>query len=189
MATHTAHNDNHCFYFVTFTNHKWLPLIERSNAYDYIRSSFTHLEKAGCEVFGYVIMPNHLHLLLFVNESCKSLNKAIANFKRFMAYEIVKKLKLYAKVSLLDLLRSGVEKNETAAGKKHKVFILSFDGKIVEGKKAVLRVLDYIHHNPVNGKWSLVGDYKQYPYSSAAYYELNQADPYLVKDFRELIGE
>ena len=36
------------------------------------------------------------------------------------------------------------------------------------------KVLDYIHHNPVNGKWSLVEDYVDYPYSSARYYETGE---------------
>jgi hypothetical protein len=31
-------------------------------------------------------------------------------------------------------------------------------------------VLDYIHHNPVKGKWNLVEDYTLYPYSSAGYF-------------------
>jgi hypothetical protein len=31
--------------------------------------------------------------------------------------------------------------------------------------------LDYIHHNPVSGKWNLVNDYTLYEHSSASYYE------------------
>jgi hypothetical protein len=34
--------------------------------------------------------------------------------------------------------------------------------------------LDYIHHNPVKGKWSLVDDFAKYPYSSASFYELGK---------------
>lgn len=187
MATHLAHIDKSCFYFVTFTNHKWLPLIEESNSYEYVRNSFVHLASSGCEVCAYVIMPNHIHLLLYVNDTCKSLNKAMSNYKRFMAYEIVRNLKLYAKVGWLDLMREGVQINECANGKKHQVFRLSFDASVVKDHESINRVLDYIHRNPVSGKWMLCDDYVKYPYSSAAHYELGQKDLYIIKDYKELI--
>ena len=36
--------------------------------------------------------------------------------------------------------------------------------------------LDYIHHNPVKGKWALVEDFALYPHSSAGFYELGEHD-------------
>ena len=56
-------------------------------------------------------------------------------------------------------------------GKKHQVFRLSFDAKALEGKVAKHDVLDYIHHNPVNGKWNLVSDFMDYEYSRSRFYE------------------
>lgn len=35
--------------------------------------------------------------------------------------------------------------------------------------------LDYMHHNPVKGKWNLADDFTKYPHSSAAFYE--RGDP------------
>jgi hypothetical protein len=33
--------------------------------------------------------------------------------------------------------------------------------------------LNYIHHNPVSGKWNLVNDYTDYEHSSVSFYDLN----------------
>ena len=49
------------------------------------------------------------------------------------------------------------------------------------------RTLDYIHGNPVQGKWSLVNDFVEYPYSSARFYELGEISEIAVEDFH-LIG-
>lgn len=42
--------------------------------------------------------------------------------------------------------------------------------------KLLHQKLDYMHANPVSGKWSLVGDPAKYRYSSAGFYVLS-AEP------------
>ena len=56
-------------------------------------------------------------------------------------------------------------------GKRHQVFRLSFDAKLTNDAEGIPRTQDYIHHNPVSGKWNLVDDFVDYEYSSAGYYE------------------
>ena len=92
-------------YFVTFTCYNWLPLFEITNSYDLIYKWFDYLYSKNIRVAGYVIMPNHIHLLLYFPE--------MTRFQK----------------------------------------------------------LDYIHHNPTNGKWSLAGDFISYKHSSASFYE------------------
>lgn len=53
---------------------------------------FDVLKKNHHQVIGYVIMPNHLHAILYFPEPGYNLNKIIGNAKRFMAYEIIKRL-------------------------------------------------------------------------------------------------
>ena len=43
-------------------------------------------------------------------------------------------------------------------------------------REVIEQKLDYIHHNPVQGKWNLCEDFVNYKYSSAAYYELGRDD-------------
>ena len=125
-------------------------------------------------------MPNHLHCLLLPTRPEKSLNKLVSEGKRFMAYGIVNSLKKLNKHNLLNQLREGVQENEMKKGKQHQVFKLSFNAKVCFDEKMIEQKLDYIHHNPVSGKWSLVDDYVKYKHSSAVYYELNFKNKYIT---------
>ena len=220
MATHADHLEKETFYFVTFTCYKWLPLIEITSLYDYVKGWSDQLSKRGIKLCGYVIMPNHIHLLVYVEEwtrsessvgdsetsnksigtrsesstgdsevNKKSMNLIIGEAKRFMAYEIVKRLKNLEETGILQTLSEGVQQEERKKGKKHQVFRLSFDAKEVSGDDEIVKVLDYMHHNPVSGKWQLVEDFVDYPYSSARYYELGEQQGVMVWDFRTVGSE
>ncbi len=174
MSTHVHHQEKHCFYFVTFTCYQWLPLLEKSEIYDFLPAWICEIKKRGVLICGYVFMPNHIHLLVFVQENSKGLNHIIGEAKRFLAYEIVSRLKSKNELKLLYKLVQGVQEKERGKGKKHQVFRLSFDAKEVKGKDEIDRILDYMHHNPVSGKWHLVDDFTDFEYSSARYYELGE---------------
>ncbi len=117
------------YYFITFTCYKWLPLIEDTNTYDAVYKWFDSLFKNNIYVTGYVIMPNHVHALLYFPQMPKSLNSLIGNAKRFLAYEIIKQLEQKKENQLLDILHGGVKKREAKKGQIHKVFKESFDAK------------------------------------------------------------
>lgn len=182
MPTKTIHTKKETFYFITITCYKWKWLFQSSDIFSYIPEWVGHLNKGGVLLSGYVIMPNHLHLLLYVTATTKSLNKLIGNSKRFLAYQIVKRLKTKGMISILRSLEQGVRREEIRKGKKHQVFQPSFDAKEVQGEDRVLRVLDYIHHNPVSKKWRLVSDFVSYPYST--FYELGKMSSVPLVDYR-----
>ena len=74
----------------TFTCFKWLPLIGLTNGYDLVYKWFDYLKTKDHFVTGCVVMPNHLHALIYFSATEKTINKIIGDDKRFMAYEIVK---------------------------------------------------------------------------------------------------
>lgn len=125
-------------------------------------------------------MPNHIHCLLFPTDTQRTLNLLVGEGKRFMAYEIVNTLKKSEKLKLLHTLEQGVSDNEKKVGKLHQVFQLSFDARLCFDEKMLEQKLNYIHHNPVSGKWNLVNDFVKYPHSSAAYYELGVENKYIT---------
>lgn len=129
MSLHRIHNESHEVYFCTITCYKWLPLIEEANAYHAVYRWFEHLKKDGCQVVGYVIMPNHFHVLLYPTHTGTSLNKMVGECKRFMAYDIVQSLKKQDKIELLQQLAEGVQSQEKRKRKLHQVFRLSFDAR------------------------------------------------------------
>jgi hypothetical protein len=75
--------------------------MERTKIHEYLPGWAEQLAKRGIVLSGYVLMPNHLHLLVFVQPECTGLNKVIGESKRFMAYEIVKRLKKLDEQELL----------------------------------------------------------------------------------------
>jgi hypothetical protein len=47
-------------YFITFTCHKWLRLIELVKGYDLVYQWFDYLKLQGHRIAGFVVMPNHV---------------------------------------------------------------------------------------------------------------------------------
>jgi REP element-mobilizing transposase RayT len=158
-------------YFVTFTCFKWKWLFDLSDAWNSAYKWFDALFDKGTRVIGYVVMPNHIHSLLYFPQMPKSLNTMIGNAKRFMAYDIIAGLEKRKQVSLLKELQAYVKKNEKKKGQRHKVFEDSLDAKECRSREFIKQKLDYIHKNPVSKRWQLVNDYTEYPYSSASFYE------------------
>jgi putative transposase len=64
-------------------------LFELNNSYDLVYSWFNILKKEMVEVIGYVLMPNHVHCILYFPDAGFDLNKLLSNGKRFIAYEII----------------------------------------------------------------------------------------------------
>jgi REP element-mobilizing transposase RayT len=172
MPVRFQHDQNqNSFYFVTFTCYKWLQLFKEVEAYDTVYKWFDHLHRNDVFVTGYVIMPNHVHVLLYFPQMPKSLNMVIGNAKRFMAYEIIKRLEEKKAIHILDVLHGGVKKREQKKGQIHKVFEESFDAKDCYSEEFIFQKLQYMHLNPVSKKWNLADDFTDYEHSSASFYE------------------
>jgi REP element-mobilizing transposase RayT len=148
MPVHTK-VDKGGIYFITFTCFQWLPLIELSTGYNAAYKFFASLAKQEHTVLAYVIMPNHLHLLLNYKGG-KSSNAVIGNGKRFMAYEIVNLLEQKGEKVLLQKLQAEVRDKDRNRGKKHEVWKHGFDVKECRTEKFILQKLIYIHEP---GEW------------------------------------
>ncbi|MEQ1678611.1 MAG: hypothetical protein ABL876_18085, partial [Chitinophagaceae bacterium] len=135
-------------YFITFTCHRWLPLIEQTQGFDLVYNWFGILANNGHIINGYVIMPNHLHLLTYYAGGNQSLNTIVGNGKRFMAYSIVERLIKQGDNTLLQTLQAGVTAKDRTRGKKHAIWKDSFDVKECRTEKFILQKLHYIHNNP-----------------------------------------
>jgi REP element-mobilizing transposase RayT len=117
-------------FFITFTCWKWLPLFQLSDGYNAVYKWFDFLKGQGHFITAYVIMPNHIHALIaFRNTQGVSINSIVGNGKRFIAYEIIKKLKELNKPEVLNELEKAVKKKDKIKGKLHEVFEPSFEWK------------------------------------------------------------
>jgi len=70
-----------------------MPLVDKVNAYNIIYKWFDYLKAQGHFINAFVIMPNHVHVIISFIETEQSINNIIGNGKRFMAYDIIKKLR------------------------------------------------------------------------------------------------
>jgi len=185
MPVHTK-IDKQGIYFITFTCFQWMPLIELSNGYDAVYNFFAALAKQQHTVLTYVIMPNHLHLILHYNGG-KNLNTVIGNGKRFMAYELARLLEQKGELVLLQKLQAEVKDKDRSRGKKHEVWIDGFDVKECRTEKFILQKLIYIHENTVRGKWKLCKTSLNYLHSSALFYFNGKQQLFEVKDYRDFV--
>jgi REP element-mobilizing transposase RayT len=131
-------------------------------------------------------MPNHIHCILNFPDKGFSLNKIISNAKRFMAYEILKRLSIKGEHELLLKLKNGLTQSRLDKGQQHCAFRESFDAKAITSGKFLNQKLRYMHLNPVRGNYNLIEDWRDYPHSSAGFYEYGQPGYFAPVHFLEL---
>ncbi|MEO6636693.1 MAG: hypothetical protein ABIN25_00365 [Ginsengibacter sp.] len=186
MSVKYKHSDVYSMYFCTFTCYKWMHLFSLTNGYDLVYNWFNVLKENKIEIVGYVIMPNHLHCILYFPEAGFSLSNILSNGKRFMAYGLVDKLEKANEGNILTILKEGLTQREIKKKQLHKVFKDSFDGNPIFSEKFLLQKLNYIHHNPVSGKWNLAKDFVSYEHSSASFYEDDIVKHFMSKHYKGL---
>lgn len=80
-------------YFWTATINNWQKLLQRDTYKDVVISSLTYLSNLGkIDVFAFVIMPNHIHLIWRINEN-NGKESAQGSFLKYTAHEFKKLLK------------------------------------------------------------------------------------------------
>ncbi len=131
-------------------------------------------------------MPNHFHALIAFRNTGQVINKIIGNGKRFIAYEIIKRLEMQGDHELLDQLNNYVKPKDRSKGKKHEVWEDSFDWKECYSTEFINQKLDYMHNNPCRGKWQLVKSPVDYEHSSARFYQTGIHAAYPVTNYMEL---
>ena len=87
--------------------------------------------------------PNHLHCMLYLPKEAPELYKIISNAKRFMAYEIVKRLEQAGKTELLSKLEEGVKAKEGKSKRCPKANCTKFLKKAMMPKSALIKILSF----------------------------------------------
>ena len=130
-------------------------------------------------------MPSHVHAIIAFSNTGKSINTTVSNGKRFIAYELINRLKEKNRILILNELNNDLNNTEKKAGKLHGVFETSFDWKECRTEKFIQQKLNYIHWNPCKGN-KLVELPEEYIHSSARFYVTGEQGIYPVTSFMEL---
>ncbi len=168
-------------YFWTATINKWQYLLMDDHYKNIILNSLTYLsEKGKIDVFAFVIMPNHLHLIWRINED-NGKETTQGSFLKYTAHEFRKRLLLKGKNRLS---KYAVE----AINKSHEFWQRDSLAIHLYTKNVAYQKLNYIHLNPLSKHWKLVKDPCEYKYSTANFYEKGVKNFEFVKDLRDEFG-
>ena len=157
-----SHTEVGKIYFWTATIHKWYNLLDRIENKNLVLDSLRFLSANGfVTIYSFVIMPNHIHLIWKLNKlNGKELPKA--SFLKFTGHKLLTQLKHEKKDS-----RYLVEK----MNKEHEIWQRDPLAIEIVSSEMARQKMNYIHYNPVGGKWHLSDDDVSYYYSSARFYE------------------
>ena len=160
----------HDVYFYTDTITGFKQLLQDDNMKLIIISSLSYLvDKKLIKIYGFVIMPNHIHLLwTHLNNNGKE--SPGGSFTKFTAHRFKKYLQA-TNPSLLQGYLSIKRDRQYEFWKRDPLAVPLSTIEIIEQK------LEYIHRNPVMEKWNLARLPEQYRWSSANFY-LNGVDEF-----------
>lgn len=165
-------------YFWTATINNWIPLLEDDQYKNVIIQSLRYLSNTGkIDVFAFVIMPNHIHLIWRVN-AMNGKETAQGSFLKYTAHQF-RQLLLERNPSNLNLFT--VEANN----KQHEFWQRDSLAVHLYTRDVAYQKLDYLHRNPTAKHWRLADDYIYYKYSSVRFYEADVRDFDFLKDLRE----
>lgn len=157
------------YYFITCTIVDWVDLFTRPEYKDIIIKSLRYcVSNKGLIVHAYVIMTNHIHLILS-SQVGVWLPDIIRDFKTYTSKELLKEIKhLNESRREWMLNKFAFEAKRRKRGKDYKLWQDGFHPVELLSDEVVRQKLEYIHHNPVSDR--IVDDTTDYIYSSARQY-------------------
>jgi REP element-mobilizing transposase RayT len=142
---------------------EWLPVFTRPDTVQIVLNSWLYLrEHEGMQLYGYVILENHLH---FVAQS-ERLDLCVKHFKSYTARRIIDHLAAHSEELLLARLRSAKLAHKT--DREFQFWQEGSHAELVFSEDMMREKLDYIRANPV--KRGYVDKAEHWRYSSARNY-------------------
>jgi REP element-mobilizing transposase RayT len=170
--------------YITCTVVGWVDVFTRASYRDIIIDSLSYCRKAkGLQLFAYVLMSNHLHLIVKADGEQK-LSAILRDFKKFTSRKI------------LDAIENGNESRKewmlhvfsyyarlNANNRNYQMWIQDNHPIALVSPKVIWQKVEYIHNNPIRAKW--VDKPEDYLYSSARNYAFENRDCLLEVDLLE----
>jgi REP element-mobilizing transposase RayT len=135
-------------HFVTCTILHWLAIFTRQESVDIILNSLKFLQKQdNLRLHAYVILENHMHMVLRSDD----LRKSMESFKKFTAREILNLLRRENATTILDQL--AFYKKAHRKEKSFQVWEEGYQPKLIQSEAILKMKIDYIHYNPVKRRY------------------------------------
>jgi putative transposase len=163
--------------FFTATILEWKPLLKQDKYKDIIIESLRFLVNNNRVIInGFVIMPNHIHLIWQMKASINP-SHVQRDFLKYTAQQIKFDLQEHHP-KVLEQFKVNLKDRQYQFWEHRPLSIPIYSGHILEQK------LNYIHSNPIQEKWKLADLPENYYYSSAKYYLLNVDDFGFITHYR-----
>jgi putative transposase len=167
-------------FFITTTCHNWLHLLTVGNSMDILSDNLNfYSNKYNAAILGYVLMPNHIHLIIHFVMGNERID-FMRDFKKYTSTKIRQEVKQYQPAQLENLLYQ-------LGDQKYKVWQDRFDELYLDSKTLLEVKLDYIHDNPLQSHWNLVKQPSDYSYSSAMFYEKGIQNRVMVHHYMDFV--
>lgn len=155
-------------HFLTFQVMDWVDIFTREHYKNIIIKTLEYCRtQFGLKVFGYVIMPNHMHAIFQSPDG--NLSKIITSFKKYTGREIILAIQTVPESRASWMLkRFEFALPESNTNSAHKFWRTDNHAKEIYSQKFLLEKLNYIHNNPVRAGW--VYEQEDFVYSSARNY-------------------
>ena len=173
MSTGYQIKDQNALHFLTFQIVDWIDVFTRKIYKDIIIDSFKYsIENKEFQIFAYVIMSNHVHLV--AHSSSGKLSDAIRDIKKYTSVRIIQTIfdiNESRKKWMLNRFKfnaSHIKKN-----KNYQVWTHENHAIYLYSNEFIKEKIEYIHNNPV--KAGIVQHPEDYLYSSARNYASMEA--------------
>jgi REP element-mobilizing transposase RayT len=151
-------------YFWTNTIKDWKNLLQKDKYKALIIDQLKWLcDRNKIVVYGFVLMPNHMHLLWELVEM-NGKEKPHASFNKWTSSNFLKDLRIHHPEALPYFTEETLERN-------HRFWQRDPLAILMDTKKKFEQKLEYVHLNPLQEKWNLAKFPEEYKWSSARFYE------------------
>jgi len=157
-------------YFLTFTVVGWIDIFSRQSYRDIVIESFKYCQrKKGLHLHAYVIMSNHIHLIVSVDDGF-TVSDFIRDCKKFTSTRILDAIENSGVESRRDWMLHQFKYYASLHTRNEKYQLWEQDNHPIELESPAFtqQKIDYIHQNPVAA--GLVYRAEDYIYSSASNY-------------------
>ena len=173
-------SEQHPIQFFTATILEWKHLLKPDKYKDIIIESLRYLTaEKRIEVFSFIIMPNHIHLIWRIGENSKRENVQ-RDFLKFTSQQIIKDLEKNHPL-VLEKFKVDAKDRAYQVWERNALTVDIYSREVLEQK------LDYIHNNPVQEKWQLSAEAEDYKYSSIRFYENESTEWEFLKRYENEI--
>ena len=169
MAYTCSITDQSAVYFITCTVVNWVDVFTRKAYAEIVENSLNFcIEKKGLMVYGFVIMSNHVHLLIQAKNN--NLSDILRDFKKFTSQRIIAAIENNDKESRRGWMLWLFKQSESKEAIKVSYQFWQADNHAVLcfSLPFAWQKLTYIHNNPVRA--GIVNKAEEYSSSSAADY-------------------